>query len=63
VSWDRGRIARAALQFVRHDRLNRTVLRGLGDEDAAFAEIVQRTADLGASLAARGDEVEIDLRT
>jgi poly-gamma-glutamate synthesis protein (capsule biosynthesis protein) len=63
VSWDRGRIARAALQFVRHDRLNRTVLRALGDEDAAFAEIERRSADLGASLAARGDEVEIDLRT
>jgi poly-gamma-glutamate synthesis protein (capsule biosynthesis protein) len=63
VSWDRGRIARAALQFVRHDRLNRTVLRALGDEDAAFAEIEQRSADLGAGLVARGDEVEIDLRT
>ena len=63
VSWDRGRLARAAFQFVRHDQHNRTVLRALGDEDAAFGEIVQRSADLGARLAARGDEVEIDLRT
>ena len=63
VSWDRARIARAAFQFVRHDRHNRTVLRSLGDEDAAFGEIVQRSTDLGAGLAARGDEVEIDLRT
>jgi hypothetical protein len=35
----------------------------LGDEDAAFGEIERRSADLGARLAARGDEVEIDLRT
>jgi len=63
VSWDRGRIERAALQFVRHDRHNRTVPCQLADEGAAFDEIVQRSADLGARLAARGDEVEIDLRT
>jgi poly-gamma-glutamate synthesis protein (capsule biosynthesis protein) len=63
VSWDRGRIARAAFQFVRHDLHNRTVLCALGDEDAAFGEIERRSADLGARLAARGDEVEIDLRT
>jgi hypothetical protein len=63
VSWDRGRLTRAAFQFVRHDQHNRTVLRASADEDAAFGEIVQRSADLGARLAARGDEVEIDLRT
>ena len=63
VSWDRRRIERAAFQFVRHDRHNRTLLCALADEDAAFGEIVQRSADLGARLAARGDEVEIDLRT
>jgi poly-gamma-glutamate synthesis protein (capsule biosynthesis protein) len=63
VSWDRGRIARAAFQFVRHDRHNRTVLRVPGDEDAVFGEIERRSADLGAKLAAYGNEVEIDLRT
>ena len=63
VSWDRGRIARAAFQFVRHDRHNRTILCALADEGAALDQIVRRSADLGARLAAHGDEVEIDLRT
>ena len=63
VSWDRERIARAAFQFVRHDRHNRTVLCALADEGAAFDEIAKHSAGRGARLAARGDEVELDLRT
>jgi poly-gamma-glutamate capsule biosynthesis protein CapA/YwtB (metallophosphatase superfamily) len=63
VSWDRERIERAAFQFVRHDRDNRTVPCKFADEGTAFEEIVQRSADLGAKLAARGDEIEIDLQT
>jgi hypothetical protein len=63
VSWGRERIERAAFQFVRHDRDNRTVPCKLADESTAFEEIVQRSADLGAKLAAHGDEIEIDLRT
>jgi hypothetical protein len=63
VSWDRERIARAAFQFVRHDRHNRTVLCALADEGAAFDEIAKHSAGLGARLTARGDEVELDLRT
>ena len=62
VSWDRGRIERAAFQFVRHDRQNRTIPCSLADEGPAFDEIVQRGAGFGAKLAARGDEVEIALR-
>lgn len=62
VSWDRARIERAAFQFVRHDRDNRTVPCKLADEGAAYDEIVQRSAGLGARLAAHGDEVWIDLR-
>jgi poly-gamma-glutamate synthesis protein (capsule biosynthesis protein) len=62
VSWDRERIARAAFQFVRHDRLNRTVLCNLADEGAAFDEIAQRSVGLGAKLTPRGDQVEIELR-
>jgi poly-gamma-glutamate capsule biosynthesis protein CapA/YwtB (metallophosphatase superfamily) len=62
VSWDRGQIERAAFQFVRHDRHNRTVPCALADEGAAFDELVQRSAGLGASLAPRGDKVEIELR-
>ena len=56
------RIERAAFQFVRHDRDNRTVPRALADEAEAFDEIVQRSAACGARLTRRGDEVEIDLR-
>jgi poly-gamma-glutamate capsule biosynthesis protein CapA/YwtB (metallophosphatase superfamily) len=63
VSWDGRRIARAAFQFVRHDRHNRTVLCVLADEGAAFDEIARHSTGLGASLSARGDEVEIGLRT
>jgi poly-gamma-glutamate capsule biosynthesis protein CapA/YwtB (metallophosphatase superfamily) len=63
VSWDGRRVARAAFQFVRHDRHNRTVLCVLADEGAAFDEIARHSTGLGASLSARGDEVEIGLRT
>ncbi len=62
VSWNDRRIERAAFQFVRHDRDNRTVPRALADEGEAFAEIVQRSAAFDARLTRRGDEVEIDLR-
>ena len=62
VSWDRRQIARAAFQFVRHDRHNRTILCALADEGAAFDEIERHSTGLGARFAARGDEVEIDLR-
>ena len=63
VSWDRGRIERAAFQFVRHDPHNRTVTRALVEEGAAFDGIAQRSSGLGARLVPRGDEVEIELRT
>ena len=62
AAWDGARVARAAFQFVRHDRHNRTVPCALADESAAFDEIMQRSAGLGARLSAHGDEVEIDLR-
>src|SRR6202022_1855420 len=62
VSWDSGKIERAAFQFVRHDRGNRTVPCTLADEGAAFDELAQRSAGLGARFAPRGDEVEIELR-
>src|ERR1700730_10607644 len=62
VSWDRGRIERAAFQFVRHDRYNRTVTRALVEEGVAFDKLAQRSAVFGAKLARRGDEVEIELR-
>ena len=63
VSWDGRRFARVAFQFVRHDRHNRTVLCPLVSEGAAFDEIGQHSTGLGTRLTARGDEVEIGLRT
>jgi poly-gamma-glutamate capsule biosynthesis protein CapA/YwtB (metallophosphatase superfamily) len=63
ISWDDRRIERAAFQFVRHDRQNRTVPCALADEAEAFDDLAQRSVSLGARLARRGDEVEIDLRS
>src|SRR5215469_14163302 len=63
VSWDGARLARAAFQFVRHDRHNRTVLCALTGEGAAFDEIAQQSTGLGTKLTQRGDMAEIDLRT
>jgi poly-gamma-glutamate capsule biosynthesis protein CapA/YwtB (metallophosphatase superfamily) len=61
IFWDRERIERANFQFVRHDDRNRTVPRALREEGAAFDGIAKRSAGFGAKLAARGDQVEIDL--
>jgi hypothetical protein len=61
VSSDGRRIANVGFQFVRHDDLNRTVLRTLKDEGAAFDEISTRSAELGARLIPDGDQVRIDL--
>jgi hypothetical protein len=63
ASWDGRNIARAAFQFVRHDRHNRTVLCPLANEGAALDEIAQHSTGLGAKLTARGEEVEIGFRT
>jgi poly-gamma-glutamate synthesis protein (capsule biosynthesis protein) len=63
VAWDGRRITRAAFQFVRHDRDNRTVLCPLTREGAAFDDIAKHSTELGARLTARGDQVEIGLRT
>jgi poly-gamma-glutamate capsule biosynthesis protein CapA/YwtB (metallophosphatase superfamily) len=57
ISWDRGRMERAAFQFVRHDDRNRTVPRAVGEEGAAFDEIARRSGELGAKLAIDGAEV------
>jgi hypothetical protein len=63
VAWEGRRIGEVAFQFVRHDDLNRTALRALKDEGAAFDEIAKRSAELGARLVADGDQVLIDLGT
>src|SRR5205085_4489224 len=63
LSWDQRQLERAAFRFVRHDRQNRTVPCALADEGPALDQLAQRSAPLGVRLVARGDEVEIDLRT
>jgi poly-gamma-glutamate capsule biosynthesis protein CapA/YwtB (metallophosphatase superfamily) len=63
LACERGRIEKVGFQFVRHDDRNHTFLCGLGHETAAFDQIAKESADLGAKLAARGDEVWIDLGT
>jgi poly-gamma-glutamate capsule biosynthesis protein CapA/YwtB (metallophosphatase superfamily) len=60
ASWDDRRLGRAVFQFIRHDRLNRTVSCAVADEREALDDIVQRSA---ARLTPTGGEVEIDLRT
>jgi len=58
---DRERISRLTFQFVRHDAQNRTILRGLSDEAAAFDQIAQESKALGAELAPSGDEAVVKL--
>ncbi len=55
------RIDRVTFQFVRHDQQNRSVLRTLADESAAFGQIARESAALGAELAAEGDQAVIKL--
>jgi hypothetical protein len=57
----RERISRLTFQFVRHDAQNRTILRGLSDEAAAFDQIAQESKTLGAELAPNGDEAVVKL--
>ena len=61
ASWERDRLDKVGFQFVRHDDLNRTVPRAVDQEGAAFDELAQRSAALGARLVARGEEVLVDL--
>ena len=61
VSCEQGRIERVAFQFVRHDDRNRTVLRSLIDEGAAFDMIARESAALGAKLTRWRGESQIDL--
>ena len=63
ISWGDGGIESAAFQFVRHDARNRTVMRAVADEGAAFDQIAHESAGFGAVLAARGDQVSIELRS
>jgi poly-gamma-glutamate capsule biosynthesis protein CapA/YwtB (metallophosphatase superfamily) len=63
ISWDRERMERVTFQFVRHDNCNHTVPHAVGEERAAFDEIAERSADLGARLSMRGDQILVDLGT
>jgi poly-gamma-glutamate synthesis protein (capsule biosynthesis protein) len=56
---DGGRIGRVSFRFVRHDALNRTMLRRPADEHQMFETIARESAALGAGLAADGDEAVV----
>jgi poly-gamma-glutamate capsule biosynthesis protein CapA/YwtB (metallophosphatase superfamily) len=58
---DRTLIDRVTFQFVRHDEQNRTVLRALADEAAAFEQIAQESAALGAELVPEGGKAVVKL--
>jgi poly-gamma-glutamate synthesis protein (capsule biosynthesis protein) len=62
VIWDRGRIERVGFRFVRRDERNRTVLRPIADEAAAFDAIARASAAFGTRLATEGDEASVALR-
>jgi poly-gamma-glutamate synthesis protein (capsule biosynthesis protein) len=62
VSFDAGRLARAAFSFVRHNEANETYLCRLEDEKDEFADIAKRSRDLGAQLTPQANEAVISLR-
>jgi poly-gamma-glutamate capsule biosynthesis protein CapA/YwtB (metallophosphatase superfamily) len=57
---ERDGLKRATFQFVRHNARNETVLCALADEHAAFDDLAQRSAKIGARLSAHGDEVLVE---
>jgi poly-gamma-glutamate synthesis protein (capsule biosynthesis protein) len=57
---ERDGLKRATFQFVRHNERNETVLCALADEHAAFDDLAQRSAKIGARLSAHGDEVLVE---
>jgi poly-gamma-glutamate synthesis protein (capsule biosynthesis protein) len=61
TTWANGRLEQAGFRFVRHDDHNRTVLRGLADEAAAFDELLRASAALDTTIAADGDAARIAL--
>ena len=62
VIWDRARIERVGFRIVRRDEHNRTVLRAIADEAAAFDAIARASAAFGTLLAAEGDKASVALR-
>ena len=61
VTLDAGRVTGASFQFVRHNAHNETVPCKIADEKHTLADIQQRSESFGATLTARGDDVEIAL--
>jgi poly-gamma-glutamate capsule biosynthesis protein CapA/YwtB (metallophosphatase superfamily) len=59
LSFDGRRLERAAFEFVRRNDENETYICRLSDEDAEFADLEQRSRELGARLARDGNEVVI----
>jgi len=61
IGFDRGGVRDVACGFVRHNARNETVPCALADEAASFDELVAASAQLGATLSARRDEIALAL--
>lgn len=61
LSFDGRRVARAAFEFVRRNEANETYISCLAEEEAEFADIEERSRDLGARLTRDGNEAVINL--
>jgi hypothetical protein len=59
LSFEGRRVERAAFEFVRRNDDNETYICRLSDEDAEFADLEQRSRELGARLARDGNEVVV----
>jgi poly-gamma-glutamate synthesis protein (capsule biosynthesis protein) len=57
---ERDGVKRTTFQFVRHNDRNETVLCPLAGEQAAFTNLAQRSARMGARLSADGDEIVVE---
>ena len=55
-------VAGGTFQFVRHNKVNETVLCALVNEQAAFEDIAKRSAAFGTRLTPQGDQVRVELK-
>jgi poly-gamma-glutamate capsule biosynthesis protein CapA/YwtB (metallophosphatase superfamily) len=58
-----GGLEAATFQFVRHNDRNETILCQLDQESEALAEIIAGSASFGTKLAAKGDQVHVELKS
>jgi hypothetical protein len=54
-------VRRVALQFVRHNDRNETLLRAPAEEPGAWRDFAERSAQFGTRIAVEGDEAVVAL--